>query len=60
MEFRTRPKDKVLDDLVAKLRTLPQNHPGRPHLNRMVYDLSREIESKMLEGELSLRDSHST
>lgn len=60
MEFRTRPKGKVLDDLVAKLGTLPQKHPDRPHLDRMVYDLRCEIERKMLQGELSLRNAPST
>jgi hypothetical protein len=60
MEFRTRPKGKVLDDLVAKLRMLPEKHPDRLYLDRMVHDLRHEIESKMLQGELSLRDAHST
>ena len=43
IEFRTRSKSHVLNDLVEKLRSLPQNHPDRPHLIRMVLDLSREI-----------------
>jgi hypothetical protein len=46
MAFRTRSKSRVLDDLVAKLRSLPQNHPDRPRLIRMIIDLSREIERR--------------
>jgi hypothetical protein len=42
MAFRTRSKSRVLDDLVEKLRSLPQNHPDRPRLIRMIIDLNRE------------------
>ena len=42
MELRARSKSRVLDDLVEKLRTLPRNHPDRPHLIRMIIHLSRE------------------
>jgi hypothetical protein len=44
MELHTRSNSRVLDDLVEKLRTLPRNHPDRPHLIRMIVDLSRDIE----------------
>jgi hypothetical protein len=44
VEYRTRTKSRVLDDLVEKLRRLPSNHPDRAHLTRMIIDLSREIE----------------
>jgi hypothetical protein len=44
MDFRTRPKSQVLDDLVAKLKTLSVKHPNRPTLIRMILDLRREIE----------------
>jgi hypothetical protein len=43
MEFRTRSKSRVLDDLVEKLRPLPRTHPDRPRLIRMIIDLSHEI-----------------
>ena len=43
MEFRTRSKSCVLDDLVEKLRQLPRPHPDRPHLIRMIIGLSHEI-----------------
>jgi hypothetical protein len=46
MEFRTRSISQVLDDLVAKLAALPQKHPDRPTLIRMVLDLRREIERR--------------
>jgi hypothetical protein len=31
-EFQTRSKRRRLDDLVAKLETLPANHPDQPRL----------------------------
>jgi len=40
---------RVLEDLIEKLRSLPKNHPDRPHLTRMVIDLSREIERRRSE-----------
>ena len=43
MEFRTRSKSRVLDDLVEKLRQLPRTHPDRPRLIRMIIGLSDEI-----------------
>jgi hypothetical protein len=49
VEFRTRPMSRVLEDLIEKLRSLPKNHPDRPHLTRMVIDLSREIERRRSE-----------
>ena len=53
MNFRTRPKWVVFNDLVAKLRTLPRRHPDRLHIARMIRELGREIESKPLpQGEL--------
>ena len=30
--------------LLEKLRSLPRHYPDRPHLIRMIIDLSREIE----------------
>jgi hypothetical protein len=44
MEFRTRSRSRVLDDLTDKLRKLPQDHPDRPHLIRMILGLRDEIE----------------
>jgi hypothetical protein len=44
VEFRTRSKPCVLRDLIAKLETLPQHHPDRPHLTRVVLDLRHELE----------------
>jgi hypothetical protein len=44
MEFRTRSRARVLDDLTDKLRTLPQDHPDRPRLIRMIVGLRDEIE----------------
>jgi hypothetical protein len=44
MEFRTRSKQRVLDDLVAKLETLPKNDPDRLRLIRMIISLRRELE----------------
>jgi len=44
IEFCTRTKSRVLEDLVEKVRSLPPNHPDLPHLMRMVTDLGREIE----------------
>jgi hypothetical protein len=43
MEFRTRSKSGVLDDLVEKLRRLPRIHPDRPRLIWMIINLSGEI-----------------
>ena len=43
MEFRTRSKSRVLDDLVEKLRQLPRTHPDRARLIRMIIGLSDEI-----------------
>lgn len=45
-DFRARTKSCVLDELVEKLRRLPQNHPDRPRLIRMVIDLRGEIERR--------------
>ena len=44
IEFRTRTKSRVLEDLVEKVRSLPPNHPDLPHLMRMITDLGLEIE----------------
>jgi hypothetical protein len=48
MEFRTRSIAQVLDDLVAKLEQISPRHPDRPRLTRMVIDLQREIERRLL------------
>ena len=37
-------ESRVLDDFVERLRSLPRNHPDRPHLTRMIIDLSRKLE----------------
>ena len=44
MEFQTRPKSQVLDDLIAKLAAMSPRHPDRPTIIRMIIDLRREIE----------------
>lgn len=46
MQFRTREKSQVLDDLVAKLKTMPETYPDRPALIRMIIGLRREIERR--------------
>jgi hypothetical protein len=46
MHFQTRPIFQVLDDRVAKLETMPQRHPDRPNLVRMIMDLRREIDRR--------------
>jgi hypothetical protein len=46
MDFRTRSKSRVLDDLVEKLRSLPRKHPDRSRLIKMIIDLNREIERR--------------
>jgi len=43
-EFQTRSKRRVLDDLVAKLETLPANHPDEMRLIRMILGLRHELE----------------
>jgi hypothetical protein len=44
MELEAQTTSHVLDDLVAKLETLPQRHPDRPQLIRTIIDICREIE----------------
>ena len=44
MEFRTRSKSCVLDDLIAKLETLPHKHPDWLLLLRMADDLRHDID----------------
>lgn len=44
MELRT--KSQVLDALIAKFKRLPQKHPDRGRLIRMILDLRREIERR--------------
>jgi hypothetical protein len=44
MEFRTRSKSCVLSDLTAKLESLPEEHPDRPTLIRMMLGLRHELE----------------
>jgi hypothetical protein len=43
MEFRTRSKGEVLEDLVEKLRMVPAGHPDGVRLSRMVNDLRVEL-----------------
>ena len=53
MVFRTRSKQCVLNDLVAKLEALPTDDPDRPHLVRMINSLRRELErGPPLQGDL--------
>jgi hypothetical protein len=43
MALETRTTSRVLDDLVAKLETLPQHHPDRPQLIRTILGLRSEL-----------------
>ena len=53
MVFRTRPKRRVLNDLVAKLEILPANDPDRPQLIRVINSLRRELAyGPPIQGEL--------
>ena len=54
MEFRTRPKWRVLNDLIDKLETLPANHPDRGSLIRMILGLRGEIDGSS-QGDLFAR-----
>jgi len=47
MEFQTRSKTTALEALVAKLETLPDNHPDRPNLIRMILGLRGEAEASL-------------
>lgn len=58
MEFCTRTKSRVLEDLVEKVRSLPPNHPDRTHLMRMITDLGLEIERSGPAGRGWLDDAH--
>jgi hypothetical protein len=44
VELQTRPNWSVLDNLVAKLETLPPHQPDRPQLIRTIIGLCSEIE----------------
>jgi hypothetical protein len=54
VEFRTRPKWRVLNDLIDRLETLPANHPDRERLIRMILGLRGEIEGSR-QGDLFAR-----
>jgi hypothetical protein len=56
VELRIRTKSCVLDDLVAKLNALPQRHPDRPQLIRMILGLLREIDRAALPPPLAADD----
>jgi hypothetical protein len=43
MQFQTRSKHRVLEDLSAKLGELPPNHPERGALTRMIEGLKAEL-----------------
>jgi hypothetical protein len=43
MQFETRSKQRVLEDLSAKLGELPRNHPERGALTRMIEGLKGEL-----------------
>lgn len=57
MQFRTRAKSQVLDDLIAKLKTMPETHPERPHLIRMIIDLRQEIDRRPPTGPAATAES---
>jgi len=44
MQCEKQTTSRALDNLSAKLGTLPQRHPDRPQLIRMMIDIRREIE----------------
>jgi hypothetical protein len=46
MDFRSRSKSQVLDDLVAKLAAVSERHPDRPRLIRMILGLRSEIDRR--------------
>jgi hypothetical protein len=53
MEFQTRSKEQVVEDLREKLERLPAKHPDAPPLSRMINDLRAElgrIATKITEG----------
>jgi len=50
VEFRTRPKWRVLNDLIDRLETLPANHPDRGRLIRMILGLRGEIDGRCAPG----------
>ena len=45
MEFRSRPKWRVLNDLIDKLETLPANDPDRQRLIRTILSLQGELDT---------------
>ena len=44
MRFQTRSKEAVVADLNRKLEQLPERHPARPVLVRMLCQLNAEVE----------------
>lgn len=48
MEFQTRSITSALNALVAKLEILPENHPDRPNLIRMILGLRDASEALSL------------
>jgi hypothetical protein len=45
MDFQTRSKQRVLDDLVAKMETLSPKHPDRPNLLRTILGLRQILDA---------------
>jgi hypothetical protein len=45
MEFRTRPKWRVLNALIDTLETLPANDPDRPQIIRTILRLQGEVDA---------------
>jgi hypothetical protein len=43
MKFRTRTKRRVLVDLTSKLQDLPEMHPDRSAIIRMIEGLKEEL-----------------
>lgn len=50
MQFQTRSKQRVLEDLSAKLGDLSPNHPERLILTRMIEGLKAELRSDERRG----------
>jgi hypothetical protein len=45
MEFRTRPKWHVINDLIDRLETLPANDPERQRLIRTIRSLQGDLDA---------------
>jgi hypothetical protein len=54
MEFQSRSKELVLEDLTNKLQVLPPKHPDRPILARMILGLRAELGRRRPQASLSI------